>query len=57
LIADEPTGALDSHNGEQIMALFKALRDEGHTLVMVTHDPDIGEQADRIVALYDGEVV
>jgi putative ABC transport system ATP-binding protein len=57
LIADEPTGALDSHNGEQIMALFKALRDEGHTLVMVTHDRDIGEQADRIVALYDGEVV
>jgi putative ABC transport system ATP-binding protein len=57
LIADEPTGALDSHNGEQIMALFKALRDEGHTLVMVTHDPDIGEQADRIVALHDGEVV
>ena len=57
LIADEPTGALDSLNGDQVMALFSELHDEGHTLVMVTHDPSIGERADRVVALRDGRVV
>jgi putative ABC transport system ATP-binding protein len=57
LIADEPTGALDSHNGDQVMALFKMLRNEGHTLVMVTHDPKLGAQADRIVALSDGMII
>ncbi|MCU7812774.1 MAG: ABC transporter ATP-binding protein [Candidatus Thiodiazotropha sp. (ex Notomyrtea botanica)] len=57
LIADEPTGALDSRNGEQVMKLFKALHEEGHTIVMVTHDPSIGEWADRVVTLRDGVVV
>ena len=56
LIADEPTGALDSHSGERVMALFHALHREGHTLVMVTHDPLVGERADRIVTLRDGQV-
>jgi putative ABC transport system ATP-binding protein len=57
LVADEPTGALDSYNGQQVMALFHELHREGHTLVMVTHDPLVGEQADRVVNLYDGQVV
>jgi putative ABC transport system ATP-binding protein len=57
LIADEPTGALDSRNGQQIMGLFHELHREGHTLVMVTHDPLVGEQADRVVNLRDGRVV
>lgn len=56
LIADEPTGALDSTNGEQVMSLFKSLHHEGHTLVMVTHDPSIGAHADRVVMLHDGRV-
>lgn len=57
LIADEPTGALDSHNSSQVMTLFRELHDEGHTLVMVTHDLAIGERADRVVILSDGAVV
>jgi putative ABC transport system ATP-binding protein len=57
LIADEPTGALDSRNSEQVMSLFKSLHAEGHTLLMVTHDPVVGESADRIVRLRDGEIL
>lgn len=57
LIADEPTGALDSENGEQVMSLFRNLHQEGHTLVMVTHDSAIGECADRVINLHDGVVV
>jgi putative ABC transport system ATP-binding protein len=57
LIADEPTGALDSRNSEQVMSLFKSLHAEGHTLLMVTHDPAVGECADRVVELRDGVVV
>ncbi|MGD8909754.1 MAG: ABC transporter ATP-binding protein [Chromatiales bacterium] len=57
LIADEPTGALDSRNGQQVMDLFHELHREGHTLVMVTHDTQVGRQADRVVKLYDGRVV
>ncbi|MEW8312031.1 MAG: ABC transporter ATP-binding protein [Candidatus Thiodiazotropha taylori] len=57
LIADEPTGALDSRNGDQVLQLFSDLHKEGHTLVMVTHDPLIGERADRVVMLHDGMVV
>jgi putative ABC transport system ATP-binding protein len=54
LIADEPTGALDSQNGDQVLQLFSELHHEGHTLVMVTHDQQIGERADRVVMLHDG---
>jgi putative ABC transport system ATP-binding protein len=57
LIADEPTGALDSRNGEQVMSLFQSLHREGHTLVMVTHDPAVAKQADRVIMLRDGVVV
>ncbi|MDD1780584.1 ABC transporter ATP-binding protein [Enterovibrio sp. ZSDZ35] len=57
LIADEPTGALDSSTGQQVMDLFKELHAEGHTIVMVTHDAHLAETADRIVHMRDGRIV
>jgi putative ABC transport system ATP-binding protein len=57
LIADEPTGALDSRNGRQVLSLFRELHREGRTLIMVTHDPLVGAQADRVIKLHDGRVV
>jgi putative ABC transport system ATP-binding protein len=54
LLADEPTGNLDSQTGIEIMALFKSLHDAGQTIVLVTHEPDIAEQAHRTVTLRDG---
>lgn len=56
LLADEPTGALDSKTGEDILALFKRLRDEGHTVILITHDAHVAEHADRIVHMRDGEL-
>ena len=57
LLADEPTGALDSKSGEQIMELFKQLNDEGVTIVMITHEAQIAEHAKRIIHIKDGEVM
>ncbi|MCX7710953.1 MAG: ABC transporter ATP-binding protein [Clostridia bacterium] len=57
LLADEPTGNLDSASGEDIMALFQELNREGVTLVMVTHEPDIGEHTKRIVSFRDGRLI
>lgn len=56
LLADEPTGALDSKSGSQVMDLFKSLNDEGVTVVMITHDSDIASHAKRIVMIRDGEL-
>ncbi len=56
LLADEPTGALDSRTGEEILALFKRLRDEGHTVVLITHDAEVAAHADRTVVMRDGEL-
>ena len=56
LLADEPTGNLDSETGANILDLFDELKAEGNTLVMVTHERDVAERADRIVHLLDGEV-
>lgn len=56
LLADEPTGALDSKSGEQIMELFHTLNDEGVTIVMITHDPKIAEHAKRVVRIIDGVI-
>ena len=56
LLADEPTGALDSKSGEQIMELFDSLNEEGVTIVMITHDPRIAAKAKRIVRISDGEI-
>jgi putative ABC transport system ATP-binding protein len=54
LLADEPTGALDSKSGEQIMKLFRELSDDGVTILMITHDREVAEHADRIVTIRDG---
>ena len=56
LLADEPTGNLDSANGESVMALLKELNDEGATICMVTHDARYERQADRTVHIFDGRV-
>ncbi len=56
LLADEPTGALDSRTGEEIMDLFKALHAEGQTIIMVTHNPENAEHAGRIVEIRDGRL-
>jgi putative ABC transport system ATP-binding protein len=57
LLADEPTGNLDSRTSEEIMALFRQLNKDGQTVVMVTHNPDNGRYADRTITLRDGKVV
>ena len=57
LLADEPTGNLDSKNGEAVMGLLKELHTAGATICMVTHDPRYAEHADRSVHLFDGRVV
>jgi putative ABC transport system ATP-binding protein len=57
ILADEPTGNLDSVNGEQVMNLLKELNDEGTTIVMVTHSPSDAEKAHRIIHLFDGHIV
>ncbi|WP_374012241.1 ABC transporter ATP-binding protein [Pseudoxanthomonas koreensis] len=54
LLADEPTGALDSRTGEEILALFKRLREDGHTVILITHDAEVAAHADRIVVMRDG---
>jgi putative ABC transport system ATP-binding protein len=57
LLADEPTGNLDSKNGEAVMTLLKELHQEGSTICMVTHDPRFAAHAERQVHLFDGKVV
>jgi putative ABC transport system ATP-binding protein len=57
LLADEPTGNLDSQNGEAVMGLLQELHRGGATICMVTHDPRYAEHADRSVHLFDGRVV
>lgn len=54
LLADEPTGALDTKSGEQIMELFKKLNDEGATIIMITHEQEIAEHANKIYYIRDG---
>lgn len=56
LFADEPTGSLDSENGAQIMELFHMLHQEGVTIVMITHEREIAEHAERILYIYDGKI-
>ena len=57
LLADEPTGNLDSKNGEAVMELLRELHQEGATICMVTHDPRFARHADRTVHLFDGRIV
>ena len=56
LLADEPTGALDTRSGEQIMELFHVLNEEGVTIIMITHEPDIAAHAGRRLMIRDGEL-
>ena len=57
VLADEPTGNLDSATGEEIMRLFDKLHDEGNTLIVVTHEQHIADHANRVVRLSDGDIV
>ena len=57
ILADEPTGALDSKSGADLMALLRDLNGRGHTIIIVTHDPGIAESADRVVEIRDGRIV
>jgi putative ABC transport system ATP-binding protein len=57
ILADEPTGNLASRQSEEIMALFQELNDAGITIVMITHEPDVGEHAKRIARIKDGRMV
>ncbi len=56
LLADEPTGNLDSATGVEIMALFERLHQQGNTIVLVTHEPDIAMHAHRVIYIRDGKV-
>lgn len=57
ILADEPTGALDSKTGIEVLALIKELNQQGNTIVLITHDHHIADNAKRVVALRDGEIV
>ena len=56
ILADEPTGALDSKSGKKVMEILNRLHHEGHTIILVTHDKDIAKQANRIIEIKDGEI-
>jgi putative ABC transport system ATP-binding protein len=57
ILADEPTGNLDSRSGEEVMAIFQELNTRGITTVLVTHDPDLARHAERVVSVKDGRIV
>ncbi|MHC5224996.1 MacB family efflux pump subunit [Ignatzschineria sp. LJL83] len=57
ILADEPTGALDSESGKAVLEILKELNDAGHTIIMVTHDPDVAAHANRVIEIKDGEIL
>jgi macrolide transport system ATP-binding/permease protein len=57
ILADEPTGALDSKSGAEVMTLLSELADEGHTVILITHDPNVAARANRVIELKDGNVI
>lgn len=57
ILADEPTGALDSHSGEEVMAILHQLKEQGHTIIIVTHDPQVAAQAERVIEIRDGKII
>ena len=56
ILADEPTGALDSKTSHDLMEMLREINNDGITIVLVTHEPDIAERADRTILLHDGAV-
>jgi putative ABC transport system ATP-binding protein len=56
LLADEPTGALDSHSTTEILELFASLHQQGKTVIVITHEPEVGAQAERIIRVRDGSI-
>ncbi|MEB4676363.1 macrolide ABC transporter ATP-binding protein/permease MacB [Enterobacteriaceae bacterium G50] len=57
ILADEPTGALDSRSGEEVMTILHQLKEQGHTIIIVTHDPQVAAQAERVIEIHDGEIL
>lgn len=57
ILADEPTGSLDSHTKTEIMLLLSEMRNQGRTVLVVTHDPEVSQYADRTITIYDGQIV
>lgn len=57
ILADEPTGALDSHTSREVMEVFRTLNAEGMTIIIVTHDPSVGEATNRIIRIVDGQIL
>ncbi|MDB5991935.1 MAG: macrolide transporter permease/ATP-binding protein MacB [Herbaspirillum sp.] len=57
ILADEPTGALDTHSGAEVMTILKELHAEGHTIIIVTHDMHVAKHAQRIIEISDGEII
>lgn len=57
LLADEPTGALDSKTGAEVIQLMKLLNEQGHTIILITHDLEVAKQAKRIIRIHDGMII
>ncbi|MDP4878578.1 MAG: ABC transporter ATP-binding protein [Opitutales bacterium] len=57
LLADEPTGNLDENTGEEVMEIFRELRSEGRSVIMVTHNPEYEDQVDRVISIHDGNII
>ena len=57
ILADEPTGNLDTKNGDDVMHMLALLKEQGATILMVTHSPEHGAKADRIIEMLDGQVI
>ena len=57
ILADEPTGALDSQSGEDVMALLRSMHEQGHTIIVITHAREVAERADRLIEIRDGQIL
>jgi putative ABC transport system ATP-binding protein len=57
ILADEPTGNLDTRTSEEVLAIFQELNDQGETVLLITHEPDIAQYAKRNIVLRDGKIV